>query len=120
MTFLMALDSDFLTKILLVVFLGAYLLWGILRDYRLVNHWEYKIWDMRRGTDREGMESEINRMRELGEEGWECYAVLKMPDESGVVRREYHFKRKRSALNLGFKRTKTGASTQIKAELKKD
>ena len=116
----MALDSDSVTKVLLLVFLGGYLFWGILRDYRLVSHWEYKIWDMRRGTDREGMESEINRMKELGEEGWECYAVLKMPEDSGVVHREYHFKRKRSVLNLGFKRTKTGASTQIKAELKKD
>ena len=120
MTFLMALDSDLVTKILLLVFLAAYLLWGILRDYRLVSHWEYKIWDMRRGTDREGLAFEITRMEELGEEGWECYAVLKMPESSGVVHREYHFKRKRSVLNLGFKQTKTGTSTQIKAELKKD
>ena len=51
----MALDSDLVTKILLLVFLAAYLLLGILRDYRLVSHWEYKIWDMRRGTDREGL-----------------------------------------------------------------
>ena len=119
MTFLIALDSDSVTKVLLIVFLGGYLFWGILRDYRLVSHWEYKIWDMRRATDREGMESEINRMKELGQEGWECYAVLKMPESSGVVHREYHFKRKRSVLNLGFKRTKTGTSTRIKAELKK-
>ena len=62
MTFLMALDSDLVTKILLLVFLGAYLLWGILRDYRLVSNWEYKIWDMRRGTAREGLAFEINRM----------------------------------------------------------
>ena len=58
----MALDSDLVTKILLLVFLAAYLLWGILRDYRLVSHWEHKIWDMRRGTDREGLAFEINRM----------------------------------------------------------
>ena len=115
----MALGSDYVTKVLLLVFPGTYLCWGILRDYRLVSHWEYKIWDMRRGTDREGMESEINRMKELGEEGWECYAVLKMPESSGVVHREYHFKRKRSVLNLGFKQTKTGTSTQIKAGLEK-
>jgi hypothetical protein len=120
MTFFIALGPDNLTKILLLVFLGGYLFWGILRDYRLVSHWEYKIWDMRRGADREGMESEIHRMRELGEEGWECYAVLKMPDDNGAVHREYHFKRKRSVLNLGFKRTKTGTSTQIKAGPKKD
>ena len=61
----------------------------------------------------------FNRMKELGEDGWECYAVLKMPEDSGVVHREYHFKRKRSVLNLGFKETKTGTSTRIKAELKK-
>ena len=120
MTFLMALDSDSVTKVLLLVFLGGYLSWGVLRDYRLVNHWEYKIWDMRRGTDREGMEFEINRMKALGKEGWECYAVLKMPNDNGAVHREYHFKRKRSVLNLGFKQTKTGTSTQIKAGLKKD
>jgi hypothetical protein len=68
MTFLMALDSDSVTKILLLILLGTYLLWGILRDYRLVSHWEYKIWDMRRGTDREGLAFEINRMEELGKE----------------------------------------------------
>ena len=39
----MELYSDLVTKILLLVFLAAYLLWGILRDYRLVSHWEYKI-----------------------------------------------------------------------------
>ena len=116
----MALDSDSVTKVLLLVFLGGYLFWGVLRDYRLVSHWEYKIWDMRRGTDREGMESEINRMKELGEEGWECYAVLKMPDDNGAVHREYHFKRKRSVLHLSLRRTKTGAGTQLKAELKKE
>ena len=116
----MALGSDYVTHVLLLVFPGAYLFWGILRDYRLVSHWEYKIWDMRRGADREGLAFEINRMEELGEEGWECYAVLKMPESSGVVHREYHFKRKRSVLNLGFKQTKTGTSTRIKAELKKD
>ena len=55
MTVLLALDADLVTKILLLVFLAAYLLLGILRDYRLVSHWEYKIWDMRRGTDREGL-----------------------------------------------------------------
>ena len=120
MTFFIALSPDHLTKILLLVFLGGYLFWGILRDYRLVSHWEYKIWDMRRGADREGMESEINRMRELGEEGWECYAVLKMPDDNGAVHREYHFKRRRNVLNLGFKRTKTATNTKIKAALKKD
>ena len=112
--------ADIVTQILLIVFFGGFLLWSLLRDYRLLSHWEYKIWDMRRGTERKDLEREIDRMKELGEEGWECYAVLKMPDDSGVVRREYHFKRKRSALNLGFKRTKTGTSTQIKAELKKD
>ena len=116
----MALDSDSVTKVLLLVFLGAYLLWGILRDYRLVSHWEYKIWDMRRGADREGLAFEITRMEELGEEGWGYYAVLKMPESSGVVHREYHFKRKRSVLNLGFNRIRAGTSTQIKAELKKD
>ena len=46
--------------------------------------------------------------------------MLKMPESSGVVHREYHFKRKRSVLNLGFKRIRAGTSTQIKAELKKD
>ena len=110
--------ADIVTRILLIVFLGGFLLWSLLRDYRLLNHWEYKIWDMRRGTERKDLEREIDRMKELGEEGWECYAVLKMPDENGIIHREYHFKRKRSVLMLGFKKPKTGTSTELKAELK--
>ena len=121
MTFLMASETaDYVTRILLLVLLGSFLVWNLLRDYRLVSHWEYKIWDMRRGTERKDLEREINRMKDLGEEGWECYAVLKMPDEGGIVRREYHFKRKRSVLHLGFQQTKTGAGTDIKVELKKE
>ena len=112
--------ADIVTRILLIVFLGGFLLWSLLRDYRLLNHWEYKIWDMRRSNERKDLEGEINRMKELGEEGWECYAVLKMPNEDGIVHREYHFKRKRSVLHLSLRRTKTGAGTQLKAELKKD
>jgi len=112
--------ADIVTRILLIVFLGGFLLWSLLRDYRLLNHWEYKIWDMRRGTERKDLEREIDRMKELGEEGWECYAVLKMPNENGIAHREYHFKRKRSVLHLSLRRTKTGAGTQLKAELKKE
>ena len=110
--------ADIVTRILLIVFLGGFLLWSLLRDYRLLNHWEYKIWDMRRGTERKDLEREIDRMKELGEEGWECYAVLKMPDENGIVHREYHFKR--SVLHLSLRRTKTGAGTQLKVELEKN
>ena len=44
--------ADIVTQILLIVFLGGFLLWSLLRDYRLLNHWEFKIWDMRRGTER--------------------------------------------------------------------
>ena len=102
--------ADIVTQILLIVFFGGFLLWSLLRDYRLLSHWEYKIWDMRRGTER----------KDLGEEGWECYAVLKMPDEDGIIHREYHFKRKRSVLHLGFRRTKTGTGTDIKVELKQE
>ena len=112
--------SDNLTRILLSVFLIFYLSWSILRDYRLVDHWEYKIWDMRRGTDRRGIEYEIARMEELGSDGWECYEVLQIPNDEGIVQREYHFKRKRSVLHLSLRRTKTGAGTQLKAELKKE
>ncbi len=112
--------ADIVTRILLIVFLGGFLLWSMLRDYRLFNHWEYKIWDMRRGNERKELEREINRMKELGEDGWECYAVLKMPNENGIVHREYHFKRKRSVLHLRLQRAKTGAGTQLKVELKKD
>ena len=96
---------------------GCFLLWSLLRDYRLVSHWEYKIWDVRRDTSREDLEREITRM---GEEGWECYTVLKMPDEGGIVHREYHFKRKRSVLHLGFRKQSTGEWTNTKVELKKD
>ncbi len=85
-----------------------------------MSHWEYKIWDVRRDTSREDLEREISRMRELGEEGWECYTVLKMPDEGGIVHREYHFKRKRSVLRLGFRKPTTGEETNIKVELKKE
>ena len=121
MTFLMEIETlDYVTRILLLVFLGGFLFWSLLRDYRLVSHWEYKIWDMRRGTERKDLEREISRMKELGEDGWECYSVLKMPDEGGIVHREYHFKRKRSVLHLGFRRTKTGAGTEIKVELKQE
>ena len=112
--------ADLVTRILPIVFLGGFLFWSLLRDYRLLSHWEYKIWDMRRGTERKDLEREIGRMKELGEEGWECYAVLKMPNENGIVHREYHFKRKRSVLHLSLRRTKTGAGTQLKVELKKD
>ena len=110
--------SDNLTRVLLTAFLVCYLTWSILRDYRLVDHWEYKIWDMRRGMDRKGIEYEITRMEELGSDGWECYQVLQIPNDKGVVQREYHFKRKRSVLMLGFKKPKTGTSTEIKAKLK--
>ena len=121
MTFLMALETaDIVTRTLLLVFLGGFLLWSLLRDYRLVSNWEYKIWDMRRGTGRKDLEREISRMKKLGEDGWECFSVLKMPDEGGIVHREYHFKRKRSVLNLGFRRTKTGTGTDIKVELKQE
>jgi len=121
MTFLMALETaDIVTRILLLALLGGFLLWNLLRDYRLLSHWEYKIWDMRRGPERKELEREINRMKDLGEDGWECYAVLKMPDEDSIVHREYHFKRKRSVLHLGLRRPKTGAGTQLKVELKKE
>ena len=121
MTFLMEIETlDYVTRILLLIFLGGFLVWSLLRDYRLVSHWEYKIWDMRRGAERKDLEREISRMKELGEDGWECYSVLKMPDEGGIVHREYHFKRKRSVLHLSLRRTKTGAGTQLKAELKKE
>ena len=120
MTLLMEFTlSENITRILLVIFLVSYLLWSILRDYRLVDHWEYKIWDMRRGVDRKGIEYEITRMEELGSDGWECYEVLPVPNEEGIVQREYHFKRKRSVLMLGFKKPKTGTTTKLKAGLKK-
>lgn len=112
--------ADYVMRILLLLLFGGFLLWSLLRDYRLVSHWEYKIRDMRRGTAREDLEREISRMRELGEEGWECYTVLKMPDEGGIVHREYHFKRKRSVLHLGFRKQSTGKGTNIKVELKKE
>ena len=86
--------------------------------YSVIIGWS-AIGNTRSGIFEEGLAFEINRMEALGEDGWECYAVLKMPESSGVVHREYHFKRKRSVLNLGFKQTKTGTSTRIKAELKK-
>lgn len=108
-----------LSTVLLLCLLSCYLAWSVLRDYRLVQHWEYKIWDMRRGHDRKGIEYEINRMKALGEDGWECYQVLVIPGEEGVIHREYHFKRKRSVLMLGFKRPKTGSTTEVKAGLKK-
>ena len=110
--------SENLTRILIAVFLVCYLAWSILRDYRLVDHWEYKIWDMRRGADLKGIEYEITRMEELGSDGWECYEVLPIHNDKGIVQREYHFKRKRSVLMIGFKKPKTGTSTEIKAELK--
>ena len=110
--------SDNLTRVLLASFLVCYLAWSILRDYRLVDHWEYKIWDMRRGMDLKGIEYEITRMEELGSDGWECYQVLQIINEEKIVQREYHFKRKRSVLMLGFKKPKTGTTTEIKAELK--
>ena len=108
-----------MSTILLLGLLSCYLAWSVLRDYRLVQHWEYKIWDMRRGHDRKGIEYEIDRMKALGEDGWECYQVLVIPDEEGIIHREYHFKRKRSVLMLGFKRPKTGSTTEVKAGLKK-
>ena len=110
--------SENLTRILLLLLLLLYLSWSILRDYRLVDHWEYKVWDMRRGRDRRGIEYEIVRMEELGTDGWECYEVLQIPNEDGIVQREYHFKRKRSVLMIGFKKPGTGASTGVKVELK--
>lgn len=113
-------SGNSLATILLLVLLGCYLAWSVLRDYRLVQHWEYKIWDMRRGHDRKGIQYEIERMRDLGEDGWECYQVLVIPsDDPGIVHREYHFKRKRSVLMLGFKKPKTGSTTGVKAGLKK-
>lgn len=108
-----------LSTVLLLGLLSCYLAWSVLRDYRLVQHWEYKIWDMRRGHDRKGIEYEIDRMKALGEDGWECYQVLVIPGEEGIIHREYHFKRKRSVLMLGFKRPKTGSTTEVKAGLKK-
>ena len=87
MTFFIALSPDHLTKILLLVFLGGYLFWGILRDYRLVSHWEYKIWDMRRGADREGMESEINRMRDDGVNFLQDFLIVP-PDKIAEVMTE--------------------------------
>ena len=103
MTFFMELEmADYVLRILLLLLFGGFLLWSLLRDYRLVSHWEYKIWDMRRGTKREDLEREIARMRELGEEGWECYTVLKMPDEGGIVHREYHFKLQAQRAAPGF------------------
>ena len=120
MTFLMEfVITDNLSRILLLVLLMCYLGWSILRDYRLVDHWEYKVWDMRRGNDLKGIEYEIARMEELGADGWECYEVLQVPNDEGIVQREYHFKRKRSVLMIGFKKPKTGTSTEVKAELKK-
>ena len=110
--------SENLTRILIAVFLMCYLAWSILRDYRLVDHWEYKIWDMRRGQDLKGVEYEIARMEELGSDGWECYEVLQISNDEGIVQREYHFKRKRSVLMIGFKKPKTGTSTGVKVELK--
>ena len=52
-----------LSTVLLLGLLSCYLAWSVLRDYRLVQHWEYKIWDMRRGHDRKGIEYEIDRMK---------------------------------------------------------
>ena len=119
MTFLMEFTlSENITRLLLVFFLVAYLAWSILRDYRLVDHWEYKIWDMRRGTDLKGIEYEITRMEELGSDGWQWYEALQLPNEKGIGQREYHFQRKRSVLMIGFKKPKTGTTTEIKAELK--
>ncbi len=112
--------TDNLTRLLLLVLLVCYLGWSILRDYRLVDHWEYKVWDMRRGNDLKGIEYEISRMEELGADGWECYNVLQIPNDEGIVQREYHFKRKRSVLMIGFKKPKTGTSTELKAQIKKD
>ena len=60
-----------------------------------------------------------DRMKALGEYGWECYQVLVIPSEEGIIHREYHFKRKRSVLMLGFKSPKTGSTTEVKAGLKK-
>jgi len=75
---------------------------------------------VRRGTSRDDLEREITRKRDLGEEGWECYTVLKMPDEGGIVHREYHFKRKRNVLHLSSRKQSTGEWTNTKVEMKKD
>ena len=58
-----------------------------------------------------------DRMKALGEDGWECYQVLVIPGEEGIIHREYRFKR--SVLMLGFKRPKTVSTTEVKADLKK-
>ena len=58
-----------------------------------------------------------DRMKALGEGGWECYQVLVISGEEGIIHREYRFKR--SVLMLGFKRLKTGSTTEVKAGLKK-
>lgn len=60
-----------------------------------------------------------DRMKALGEDGWECYQVLVIPGEEGIILREHHFKRKRNVLMLGFKRPKTCSTTEVKANLKK-
>ena len=33
-----------------------------------------------------------DRMKALGEDGWECYQVLVIPGEGGIIHREYRFK----------------------------
>ena len=60
-----------------------------------------------------------DRMKALGEDGWECYQVLVIPSEEGIILREHHFKRKRNVLMLGFKRPKTRFTAEVKANLKK-
>ena len=59
-----------------------------------------------------------DRMKALGEDGWECYQVLVIPSEEGVILREHHFKRKRNVLMLGFKSPKTCSTTEVKATLR--
>ncbi len=60
-----------------------------------------------------------DRMKALSEDGWECYQVLVIPGEGGIIHREYRFKCKRNVLMLGFKRPKTCFTTEVKADLKK-
>ena len=61
--------------------------------------------------------NENDRMKALGEDGWECYQVLVIPGEGGIIHREYRFKC--SVLMLSFKRPKTGSTTEVKAGLEK-